>query len=105
MRKLSYLINCLGLMMLGLTNLSHAMPQAPNTATENRPERPHREPPPQAYEACKTKKKGDVVDIVTPRGDKLKANCTESAKGLFARPEHPPEDKAGDDRRPPPAKK
>lgn len=49
-----------------------------------------REPPAQAYEACKAKKLNDVVEITTPRGDKMKGTCVESPKGLFARPEHPP---------------
>lgn len=53
-------------------------------------ERPHREPPPQAYEKCKAKKEGDVVQIITPHGEKVTAHCTTSEKGLFARPERPP---------------
>ncbi|MBC3882816.1 hypothetical protein H8K35_15110 [Undibacterium sp. LX40W] len=107
MRKLSYAMTCLSLMALVGAHNVHASPQsaAASKPANSRSEPPHREPPPQAYEACKAKKKGDVVDIITPRGDKLKGNCTESPKGLFARPEHPPEDKTGDDRRPPPPKK
>ncbi|MFZ6655096.1 hypothetical protein [Undibacterium sp. TJN19] len=53
-------------------------------------DRPPREPPPQAYEDCKGKKEGAVVQITTPREGKIAATCTNSAKGLFARPEHPP---------------
>ncbi len=106
MRKLSYAITCLGLVTLLGAHTAYAAPQTTAASKPaNKPsEPPRREPPPQAYEVCKTKKKGDVVDIITPRGDKLKANCTESPKGLFARPEHPPRDEAGDDRRPPPKK-
>lgn len=70
---------------------------------ENSQEKMHREPPPQAYDACKGKKLNDSVEITTPRGDKIKAQCTESPKGLFARPERPPRREDGDDhdRRPP----
>ena len=63
---------------------------------------PRREPPPQAYEDCKGKKEGDIVQIVTPHKDKLSATCTASAKGLFARPERPPRaDGHGEDNPPP----
>jgi hypothetical protein len=51
--------------------------------------RPHREPPPQAYDDCKGKKEGDTVQITTPEGA-MAATCAPSPKGLFARPEHPP---------------
>jgi hypothetical protein len=106
MRKFDYALTCLGFIALTLTNLSHAAPQAQtaNKQREDKPEHVRREPPAQAYELCKNKKEGDAVEIVTPRGDKLKGSCTDSPKGLFARPEHPPEDKAGDERRPPPKK-
>lgn len=53
-------------------------------------DRPHHEPPPQAYEDCKGKKEGDAVQITTPREGKIAATCTKSPKGLFARPERPP---------------
>lgn len=53
---------------------------------------PH-QPPPQAYANCKDKKAGDTVQIVTPREGKISATCTDSAKGLFARPERPPQGK------------
>ncbi len=104
MRNLDYAIACLGLLTFTFACTGNAIPQTStaNQQAEGRPEHPRREPPPHAYEACKAKKKGDVVDIITPRGEKFKANCTESPKGLFARPERPPEDKAGADRRPPP---
>ena len=49
-----------------------------------------REPPPQAFEICKGKSAGDTVQITTPQGQQLSATCTESPKGLFARPPHPP---------------
>lgn len=82
-----------------LTNFAGA--QQASKATQTPPEKngapaehPRREPPPQAYEACKSKKLGDNVEITTPRGDKVKATCSESPKGLFARPEHPPEHRA-----------
>jgi hypothetical protein len=66
----------------------------------------HREPPPQAYEECKGKKEGDAVQITIPSGEKISATCVSSAKGLFARPEHPPGGGQGDQgqqrREPPP---
>nr|WP_315475986.1 hypothetical protein [uncultured Undibacterium sp.] len=43
-----------------------------------------------AYKACRAKKEGAVVEIVTPREGKINATCTTSQKGLFARPERPP---------------
>ncbi len=55
----------------------------------------HREPPPEAYQDCKGKQAGDVVQITTPREGAISATCTASAKGLFARPEHPPCDRDG----------
>ncbi len=64
--------------------------EAPPPMRDGDIDRPHREPPPQAYEACKNKKEGVVVDIVTPREGKIRATCTMSPKGLFARPERPP---------------
>ena len=64
--------------------------EAPPPMRDGDTSRPHREPPPQAYEACKNKKEGTVVDITTPREGKINATCTTSPKGLFARPERPP---------------
>jgi hypothetical protein len=55
-----------------------------------------REPPPQAYEDCKGKKVGDVVQITTPHDEKISATCTDSPKGLFARPAHPPRDQGNE---------
>ena len=46
------------------------------------------EPPPQAYEDCKGKKSGDVVQHTTREG-KVTAICAESPKGLVARPTRP----------------
>jgi hypothetical protein len=53
-------------------------------------ERPHREPPAQAYEDCKAKKEGAIVQISTPREGNISATCTNSPNGLFARPQRPP---------------
>jgi hypothetical protein len=64
-------------------------------------ERPRHEPPPQAYEDCKGKKEGTVVQITTPREGKIAATCTNSPKGLFARPEHPPGPPPGREDAPP----
>jgi hypothetical protein len=49
----------------------------------------HREPPPQAYDACQGKKVGDAVQFQGRRG-MMDATCTDSPKGLFARPNRPP---------------
>ncbi len=49
-----------------------------------------REPPPQAYTDCQGKKAGDSITITTPEGNQVPATCTNSQKGVFARPEHPP---------------
>lgn len=77
----------------GQSNPTKSTPErkeAPPPMRDGDTGRPHREPPPQAYEACKNKKEGAVVDITTPREGKISATCTTSPKGLFARPERPP---------------
>jgi len=51
------------------------------------------EPPPQAYQDCKGKQVGDVVQTTPPHRGTISATCTSSAKGLFARPDHPPSDR------------
>jgi len=43
-------------------------------------------PPPQAYDDCRDKKAGDVVQHTTREG-KVAATCTESSNGLVARPD------------------
>ncbi|WMW81140.1 hypothetical protein RF679_02370 [Undibacterium cyanobacteriorum] len=105
-RTLSQTLIALGVALLCATSFAQASVQQTNNMDARRDE-PRREPPPQAFEACKTKKVNDVVEITTPRGDKMKGTCVESAKGLFARPEHPPRPprengEEGKDRRPPP---
>ncbi len=65
-----------------------------------RDDRPRHEPPPQAYEDCKGKKEGAVVQITTPREGKISATCTNSPKGLFARPERPPHPPEGKENNP-----
>lgn len=62
------------------------------TQGSQKPHRPMRQPPAQAFELCKGKKQGEQVQITTPRGHQIKAQCTNSPEGLFARPEHPPRD-------------
>jgi hypothetical protein len=60
---------------------------------QDRPAPPHQgghEPPPQAYEDCKGKKAGDVVQHTTPEG-KVEATCVDSPKGLAARPNLSPD--------------
>ena len=60
----------------------------------DKPDKPqHREPPPQAYQDCKGRQAGDVVQITTPREEHVSATCTNSPKGLFARPDRPPGDR------------
>ncbi len=46
-------------------------------------------PPPQAYEDCKGKKAGDIVQHTTPEGV-VEATCEDSPEGLVARPNQPP---------------
>jgi hypothetical protein len=74
---------------------------APHDANGGHEEvRPHREPPPQAYEDCKGKKEGAIVQITTPREGKIAGTCTASPKGLFARPERPPQPQRGPEKPP-----
>lgn len=92
---------------LGASLFAHAQP--PGGDQKKPPEagkddRPPREPPPQAYEDCKGKKEGAVVQITTPREGKISATCTTSPKGLFAKPERPPRPPEGKDNNPPPKK-
>lgn len=50
-------------------------------------------PPPQAFEDCKGKKAGDLVQHTT-REAKVAATCLNSPDGLVARPNHPPGDRS-----------
>lgn len=75
---------------LSATHLAQAQENGPRPPQAGAERGPRREPPPQAYEDCKGKKAGDNVQITTPRGEKVAATCTNSPKGLFARPQHPP---------------
>jgi hypothetical protein len=60
-----------------------------------------REPPPQAYADCVGKQAGATVQHTTPEG-KVPATCTESPKGLVARPSRPRESApAGPQAKPP----
>lgn len=57
-------------------------------------------PPPEAIQACLDKNEGTVVEVITPRGDKLKATCKQMDGQLIAVPndrfrgpkENPPDD-------------
>ncbi len=87
------------LIALVLTFTSTSLCQAQNKpASDTSPKHPpkeagtHRKPPPHAFDLCKGKKEGKVVQIVTPRGKTIDAKCASSNEGLFARPEHPPRD-------------
>jgi Spy/CpxP family protein refolding chaperone len=59
---------------------------------QDRPPQPppaeNREPPPGAYEDCKGKKAGDLVQHTTPEG-RVAATCVNSPQGLAARPSQP----------------
>jgi hypothetical protein len=55
----------------------------PPQETQTRPA-----PPPQAYEDCRDKKAGDIVQHTTREG-KVAATCVDSPKGLVARPNQP----------------
>jgi len=72
--------------------VASAAEQTPNppAATDSQQ---RREPPPEAYQDCKGKQAGDIVQITTPREGPISATCTSSPKGLFARPERPPCDR------------
>ncbi len=50
-------------------------------------------PPPQAFEDCKGKKAGDLVQHTTREG-KVAATCLNSPDGLVARPNQPPSDRS-----------
>ena len=52
------------------------------------------DPPPQAYEDCKGKRAGDIVQHTTPEGT-VAATCVDSPKGLVARPNQPRGNKPG----------
>lgn len=65
-----------------------AAAQSPLTRPESQG---RHEPPPQAYEDCRGRKAGDVVQHTTPEG-KVAATCVDSPRGLTARPNHPPKD-------------
>lgn len=52
-----------------------------------RPRRGSMSPPAEAIEACKDMNEGAAVEIITPRGDKLKATCKHVDGQLVAVPE------------------
>jgi hypothetical protein len=64
-----------------------------------------REPPKEAFEACREKSEGDVVEVTTPRGETIKAACRKVNGKLAAMPdrgasppgsgEKPPEEGGG----------
>ena len=103
--RVASLLNALTALTIltAVTATINAQAQASDKPAEAKSgQRPPHEPPPQAYVDCKGKKEGDAVQIITPRDEKIPAVCTSSAKGLFARPEHPPRrDKESGDNPPP----
>jgi hypothetical protein len=40
-----------------------------------KPQRPHKTPPPEAFELCESKNIGDEVTIITREGDEIAASC------------------------------
>lgn len=81
------------ILALSSTSICQAQNEPSSDSQRARPakdEGAHRKPPQHAFELCKGKKEGDIVQITTPRGKKLEGVCTPSKEGLFARPEHPP---------------
>ena len=73
-----------------VVSLCGCVAMAQDRPLQSRPEPPGRhQPPPQAYEDCKGKKAGDVVQHTTPEGT-VAATCVESPQGLVARPNRPP---------------
>lgn len=93
---LSISLLLLSLLLIGTSNAQTAAKPMQSNQEGRQAERPRHEPPAQAFEKCKAKKEGDTVQIITPRGDKITGHCTVSAKGLFARPERPPQPPEGD---------
>ena len=50
----------------------------------------HRQPPPEAIEACRGLAEGAAVTITTPRGDTISATCKTMGSTLAAVPDGPP---------------
>jgi hypothetical protein len=75
------------LFLLALPVLIPALARASYGADRGR--RPP-EPPPQAFEACLDKSEGAAVELVSPRGDTMKAVCKTLGSRLVAVPEDPP---------------
>jgi hypothetical protein len=46
-----------------------------------------REPPQEAFEACREKNEGDVVEVTTSRGESIKSTCRKNKDQLVAVPE------------------
>ncbi len=59
---------------------------APKDQGGGPPPREHRGPPKEAFDACKGKKEGDVVEATTPRGEKVSGTCR-----MVMIPTRPPE--------------
>ncbi len=60
-----------------LTGLAYAQQPGPgkDPGQGQPPRGEHRGPPPEAFEACKGKKDGDVAEMKTRDGDKRKGSC------------------------------
>lgn len=55
----------------------------------------HRQPPPEAFAACKDKKEGDKAELTGPQGRTITGTCVKLGEQLFLRPDHPPKGEAG----------
>lgn len=71
-------------LFITLTSLMFAITSLQSFAAK----KAHRQPPPEAFEACEDKSEGDTVSITTPRGDTLDATCKLMKEQLIAVPEH-----------------
>lgn len=56
----------------------------------------HRQPPPEAYQACVGKKAGDRAQFPSPKGDTITGTCQGEGDKLVLRPDKPPQDGGGE---------
>ena len=76
----------LNVLLLSLATASLMLAATASMATE----REHRQPPPEAIEACQEMTADSNVSFVTPRGDTLEAKCKLINDQLVAVPINPP---------------
>jgi NTF2-like N-terminal transpeptidase domain len=78
---------------LTVLTLAVSMWAGPAMAQERPPHPPPgggQGPPPQAFEDCRDKTAGDVVQYTTRDGTMVATTCVDSPQGLVARPNQPP---------------